>query len=88
MGMPPSRQSSGSYMKPFMNGVKTYTVNESVDYKIDPIYENQQRQLSSNLNPFGVNSSQATNALVILQGVQMFASRSNVMLIAVGGVVS
>ena len=79
---------TNSFVKPFMNGPKTFKGNDSVDYNIDAIYENQQRQLTTNLNPFAVNNSQATNALFILQSVQMFASKSNVMLIAVGGVVS
>jgi hypothetical protein len=70
-----------SYMKPFMN-------SGNVDYKIDAIYENQQRQVTTNLNPFSSDNSQATNALLMLQGLQMIASKSNFMLLAVGGVVS
>lgn len=81
------RQQANSYMKPFMNASKSIGGNESVDYKIDAIYENQQRQLTTNLNPFSSNNSQATNALLVLQGVQMFASKSNIMLLAAGGVV-
>jgi fzo-like conserved region len=78
-----AKPNNGSYMKSFGNGGSAlYRGNDAGD----AIFENQQRQLTTNLNPFG-NSSQATNALVLLQGVQMVASRSNVMLIAVGGVV-
>ena len=76
-------QQTNSYMKPFMN-----VGTESVDYKIDAIYENQQRQITTNLNPFSSNNSQATNALLVLQSLQMIASKSNVMLLAVGGIVS
>ena len=64
--------------------------NGSGDYvaKVDPIYENQQRQLATNLNPFGSNGSEATtNALIALQGLQLVASKSNMMLLAVGGIV-
>ncbi len=64
----------------------------SPEFKYDAIYENQQRQLaaSSNLNPFGSSGDFSTtaNALVALQGIQMVASKSNVMLFAVGGIVS
>jgi hypothetical protein len=75
------QQQQNSYMKPFMN-------IGNVDYKIDAIYENQQRQVTTNLNPFSSDNSQATNALLMLQGLQMIASKSNFMLLAVGGVVS
>lgn len=61
--------------------------SNTIDGKIDPIYENQQRQLSSNLNPFVSNTSQAANALLMLQSFQIIASKSNFMLLAVGGVV-
>lgn len=74
------QQQQNSYMKPFMN-------IGNVDYKIDAIYENQQRQVTTNLNPFSSDNSQATNALLMLQGLQMIASKSNFMLLAVGGVV-
>ena len=43
---------------------------------------------SSNLNPFAANNDQTTNLLVLLQGFQMVASRSNVVLFAVGGIVN
>ena len=61
--------------------------------KTDPIYENQQRQLSasSNLNPFAPNpeSFNATaSALVLLNGLQIVGTKSNVMMFAVGGIVS
>lgn len=57
--------------------------------KADPIYENQQRQMSTNLNPFGGagGESATTNALIALQGLQVVASKSNMMLVAVGGIV-
>lgn len=47
-------------------------------------------QTNSNLNSFALpnSNSDASNLLVILQGFQMATSRSNVILVAVGGIVS
>jgi mitofusin len=42
---------------------------------------------SSNLNAFALQNEQTNNLLFILQGFQMVASKSNVMLFAVGGIV-
>lgn len=53
--------------------------------------EMMSRQLSgSNLNSFALpnNGDQAGNLLVLLQGFQMATSRSNVVLVAVGGIAS
>lgn len=53
--------------------------------------EMMSRKLSgSNLNSFALpnNGDQAGNLLVLLQGFQMATSRSNVVLVAVGGIVS
>ena len=43
---------------------------------------------ASNLNPFSIQNDQTNNLLILLQGFQMVASRSNVVLFAVGGIVS
>ena len=42
---------------------------------------------TSNLNSFSFPTDQTSNLLVVLQGFQMATSRSNVVLIAVGGIV-
>ncbi len=43
---------------------------------------------SSNLNSFSLHNDQTNNLLFVLQGFQMVTSRSNVILVAVGGIVS
>ena len=58
----------------------------SRDYNSDA---NLVASASSNLNPFSSSQSdQTNNLLILLQGFQMVASRSNVVLFAVGGIVS
>lgn len=42
---------------------------------------------NSNLNPFGSSSNNSNNLLLLLQALQVVASKSNFILIAVGGVV-
>lgn len=42
---------------------------------------------NSNLNPFGASSNDPNNLLVALQALQVVTSKSNFILIAVGGVV-
>lgn len=50
--------------------------------------QKSQRKLDpSNLTPFGQPTSQATNFLVMLQSVNFIASKSNVILLAVSGIV-
>lgn len=73
---------------PSATGKSLIRSHEAGDYSVDPIYENQQRQLATNLNPFSSNNLQATNALVIIQTLQTIASKGNVMLLLVGGTVS
>ena len=47
----------------------------------------QNSATASNLNSFSFPADQTSNLLVVLQGFQMATSRSNVILIAVGGIV-
>lgn len=47
----------------------------------------QNHQTNSNLNSFAFQNDQTTNLIMILQGFQMVANRSNVVLFAVGGIV-
>lgn len=42
---------------------------------------------SSNLNPFSYQNDNTSNMIIMLQGMQMVASKSNVVLFAVGGIV-
>lgn len=61
--------------------------NNNIDEKKHLKYS--QSSASSNLNSFALpDVDQASNLLVALQGFQMATSRSNVILIAVGGIVS
>jgi len=45
------------------------------------------QQTSSNLNSFAFQNDQTNNLLLVLQGFQMVANKSNVVLFAVGGIV-
>jgi hypothetical protein len=57
---------------------------ESIDKKELQSYS----QNNSNLNSFAFQNDQTNNLLLVLQGFQMVANRSNVVLFAVGGIVS
>lgn len=47
-----------------------------------------QASASSNLNSFAPQQDQGLNLVALIQGAQIVASKSNVILIAVGGIVS
>ena len=49
---------------------------------------NTNNNVNSNLNPFSFQNDQTNNLILALQGFQMIANRSNVVLLAVGGIVS
>jgi len=49
---------------------------------------NNNNNANSNLNPFSYQNDQTNNLILALQGFQMIANRSNVVLLAVGGIVS
>ncbi|RNA43637.1 mitofusin-2 isoform X1 [Brachionus plicatilis] len=66
----------------FNSGPSRFFIDTSTKFN----QQKQGRHESSNLAPFQ-SASQATNFLVMLQGVNLIASKSNVVLLAVGGIV-
>ncbi len=84
---------NGSTTRFFTNAPGMFSQQVSNDQKYyDKAYSSESVNGGSNLNAFApANQSQgltnATNLLVALQGLQMIANQSNIILIAVGGIV-
>ncbi|CAF1102577.1 unnamed protein product [Brachionus calyciflorus] len=72
--------------KTFNSGTSRYFMNYQDMSKKDLQSSRFNNQVQSNLNSFQ-STGQATNLLVMLQGVNLLASKSNIILFAVGGVV-
>ena len=80
--------------KAFNNGTTRFFTNTPNFFGNDEKLYSNESSKNSNLNAFAPqpqqpqqNLSQATNILVALQGVQLIASKSNIILFAVGGIV-
>jgi hypothetical protein len=80
----------------FQNNANKFLANQhhQLDNKLNDDEQSYQKNAasrfqnsSSNLNSFSFPTDQTSNLLVVLQGFQMATSRSNVILIAVGGIV-
>ncbi len=78
----------------FFNNNQNNNNNNINQYDKQKMYEsgvlNSSSMMSSNLNAFAPpqpSYSQANNILLALSGLQMIASKSNIVLVAVGGIV-
>lgn len=76
--------------KSFNNGTSRFFMSAPFFQSHDDQNKKEQssriEQTSSNLNPFH-SDDQSANLLMLMQGAQMLASKSNVVLFAVGGIV-
>ena len=78
---------SSNSLKP--NKSETFSSSNEYQKELQSRSYNSEANLTtaSNLNPFSIQNDQANNLLILLQGFQMVASRSNVVLFAVDGIV-
>lgn len=65
----------------FNHGTTHFFANSAMNY-----FKSDQTSSKSNLNSFN-NSTQSDNLLILLQGFQIIANKSNMILLAVGGIV-
>jgi len=77
---------AGKFFQQNLRQANSLSSNDEIAYQ----KELQARSInnSSSLNSFTNNGGDVSNLLVVLQGFQAVTSRSNVVLVAVGGVVS
>ena len=65
----------------FNHGTSHFFANSAFNY-----FKTDQTSTNSNLDSF-INSNQSGNLLILLQGFQIIANKSNMILLAVGGIV-
>lgn len=66
----------------FNNGTSHFLANSAFNF-----FKSDQTQTQSNLNTFQNNNNQSDHLLILLQGFQIIANKSNMVMLAVGGIV-